>query len=287
MRYLCVTVTEASPEGERNLERLLDSLDRQGVEVDVVLVTRGCTGRQTRSVRGRVLVQSLPAPRQIALSVARNLALGHARRTELLDKADIVAFPDDDCRYPDGLLSRVSRHLADSQCDCVTGAYGPSLDAVDRRRFPLRDAPLTPGQIMRNASSGSMFFTRRVVRAIGDFDARLGLGAAYGAGEDADYLLRALTLGFAGVYRPFDVVVEHPYKAYRPVEYYLGNVAVLAKHARGGVGTRLLLARRLLGGVLLALRSQIPFAHLGRAVASSFALLHPRHQRPEAPDATP
>jgi glycosyltransferase involved in cell wall biosynthesis len=285
MRYLCVTVTEASSEGERNLERLVDSLDRQGAAVDLVLVVRGGAGHETRHERGSVMVHPLAAPHGLALSVARNLALRQAGQTELLDAADVVAFPDDDCRYPDGLLSRVAAQLASSRCDCVTGAYGPSVDAVDRRRFPLGDAPLTPGVIMRSACSGSMFFTGRAVRAIGDFDVRLGLGATYGASEDADYVLRALALGFAGAYRPRDIVVEHSYKAHRPTEYYVGNVAVLAKHAHGRAGTRLLLARRLLGGVLLALRSQLPFADLRRAVGASFALLLRPNRRPEALDA--
>ncbi len=284
MRYLCVSVTEASAEGERDLERLIDSLERQRVDVDLVLVVRG-GGEQTAYARGRVLVHPLAAPHRIALSVARNLALAQARRTGLLDSADAVAFPDDDCRYPDGLLSRVAAHLASAGCDCVSGAYGPSREGVDRRRFPLGDGPLTPGLIMRTGCSGSMFFTARAVRAIGDFDERLGLGAEYGASEDADYMLRALALGLAAAYRPLDIVVEHPYKPDRPAQYYVGNVAVLAKHARGHVGTRLLFGRRLLGGLLLAARSQIPVAELRRAVGASVALLVSDHRLQDGLDA--
>lgn len=284
MRHLCVTVTEASPEAQSNLERLIDSLERQHADVDLVLVVRG--GREhTRYARGRVLVHPLVAPRRIALSVARNVALGHAQRRGLIDHGDVVAFPDDDCRYPDGLLSSVAGQLASAGCDFVAGAYGPSADMMDRRRFPPGDASLTPGLIMRTGCSGSMFFTARAVRAIGNFDERLGLGAEYGASEDADYLLRALALGFAGIYRPLNVVVEHPYKPHRPAQYYVGNVAVLAKHARGRGGTRLLLGRRLLGGLLLAARSQIHMAELRRAVGASFALLAADHGRREGVDA--
>lgn len=284
MRYLCVTVTEASPDGERALGRLVDSLQRQGGDVDLVLVVRGAGGPTAQHQRGCVRVYPLVAPHRIALSVARNRALEHARRIGVLDDAIVVAFPDDDCRYPDGLLPRVVAHLTRCCCDCVTGAYAPSADEVDRRRFRLGDGPLTPSLVMRAGCSGAMFFTGRAVQAIGDFDVRLGLGATYGASEDADYLLRALALGLPAVYRPRDVVVEHPYKAHRPAEYYVGNVAVLAKHAGHLGGIRLLLARRLLHGTLLVTRAQMPFADLRRAMDASCVLLFDHH-RPEVLDA--
>ncbi len=284
-----MTVTEASSAGAANLALLLESLERQGVAVDLVLVVRGGDGRRTRPVGDRVRVRSIAAPRSISLSMARNRALAHARRLGLLEQADVVAFPDDDCRYPADLLARVLAHLASSACECVTGAYAPCGAAIDRRRFPPGDAWLSPRLVMRTGCSGSMFFTGHAVRAIGDFDVRLGLGAPYGASEDADYLLRALTLGLPAVYRPGDIVVEHPYKADRPAAYYVGNVAVLAKHARGHVGTRRLLVRRLLGGILLVSRSQIPPAQLGRALGASLTMLldRPPHLPPAAPAGGP
>jgi glycosyltransferase involved in cell wall biosynthesis len=277
-----VTVTEAGIAGAANLALLLESLERQGVAVDLVLVVRGGDGRRTWPGVGRVRVHSIAVSRVIPLSVARNRALEHARSLGLLARADVVAFPDDDCRYPDDLLARVLAHLASCACECVTGAYAPSGAAIDRRRFPGGDAPLTPRLVMRTGCSGSMFFSGRAVRAIGDFDVRLGLGAPYGAAEDADYLLRALTLGLSAAYRPSDIVVEHPYKADRPAAYYVGNVAVLAKHARGHVGTRLLLLRRLLGGILLVCRSRLPLGQLGRAVGAALALLVHGEQPPPA-----
>jgi O-antigen/teichoic acid export membrane protein len=270
-RFLCVTVTESIPKAATNLEHLVASLDRQGVDIDLVIVVRGGVDNEPGYARGRVRLHRLNAPRATALSVARNLALAHARETGLLDKADIVAFPDDDCRYGDGLLTRVASQLAESGCEAVTGAYGPSAGTVDRRRFRFGDASLTPTLIMRVGCSAAMFMTGNAVRAVGDWDVRFGLGAMYGASEDADYALRFLALGFTGAYRPAGIVVEHPYKANRPAEYYLGNVAVLAKHARGRVAIKLLLARRLAGGVALVLRSRMSLARFGQAVHAARA----------------
>jgi O-antigen/teichoic acid export membrane protein len=269
--FLCITVTESTPKAATNLEHLVASLDRQGLDIDLVLVVRGGVDSEPAFARGRVTVHPLNAPRATGLSAARNLALAQARRTGLLDKADIVAFPDDDCRYGDGLLIRVASQFATSGCEAITGAYGPSARTVDRRRFRLGDASLTPALIMRVGCSATMFMTGSAVRAVGDWDVRFGLGARYGASEDADYAFRLLALGFTGAYRPTDIVVEHPYKANRPAEYYLGNVAVLAKHARGGLAIKLLLARRLAGGVALVVRSQMPFARLAQAVHAARA----------------
>ena len=88
--------------------------------------------------------------------------------------------------------------MATSGCDAVTGAYGPSAGTVDRRRFRLGDASLTPTLIMRAGCSAAMFMTGSAVRVVGHWDVRFGLGARYGASEDADYALRFLALGFTG-----------------------------------------------------------------------------------------
>jgi GT2 family glycosyltransferase len=108
---------------------------------------------------------------------------------------------------------------------------------------------------MRAVSSNNVFLRAEVVRAVGCFDERFGLGASYGAGEDSDYVLRALREGYVGTYDPL-LIVLHPYKAHRPMQYYPGNVAVLARHCRGG-GTKVLLARRLASGLLMTARRRL------------------------------
>jgi hypothetical protein len=101
---------------------------------------------------------------------------------------------------------------------------------------------------------------------VGDFDERLGLGARYAASEDSDYAIRALGRG-AGRYDP-GLVVEHPYKAHRPAQYYVGNVAVLAKHAGRGAGFAALL-HRLGVGAVWALRGRLPPRALARALRAA------------------
>lgn len=228
-------------------------------------------GTPPQSPSAKIVIHPLQMPLVVGLSCARNDALAHARAQGLLGAVDVVAFPDDDCRYPDGLLARVAA-LIDADTEIVGGPYGPSADEVDHRRFPSEDMPFSSALAMRAISSNNVFFAARVVAAVGDFDERFGLGARYGASEDSDYVLRALRLGVGGAYRPREVFIEHPYKAHRPSQYYVGNVAVEAKHALGG-GTCLQLARRLASGLVLVLRRTLTPRDYLRAVWAAGRLL--------------
>jgi GT2 family glycosyltransferase len=267
-RWLLITVSEESAASCAHLGALLASLERQGVAADLVLVMRGCDEAAAEADRGLVRVHPVPSPLKISLSRARNLGLEHGRRLGLLQTCDRIAFPDDDALYRDGLLKHVGA-LLDGEATIVCGPYAPDRDSLNRRRFPSTRDQLTPRLVMRVASSNS-FFSAKVVRAVGDFDERFGLGARYGASEDSDYVLRVLAGGFGGVYDP-DALMEHPYKPGRVDEYYRGNVAVLAKHARTG-GTALLLARRLATGVLLTAQRRIAATAYLRTLVDALAL---------------
>lgn len=268
-RFLLVTVTDASEASRAHLHTLLESLRRQRAAIELVLVMRdgGSWPQEADNVR----IHALPQPLRISLSRARNVAIHYAREQRLLEAADVVGFPDDDCSYPPGLLARVAA-LIDGGDDIVVGTYGPAADRVDHKRFPSTGRPLSAPLTMRTVSSNNMFFASHVMAAVGNFDERLGLGAPYGAAEDTDYVLRALRLGVQSSYAPRDIFVSHPYKPDRPGQYYVGNVAVEAKHALGG-GTGVRLTRRLASGPVLMLRGQITPRDYARALRGAVRLL--------------
>ncbi len=261
-RFLLVTVTDASPASRAHLHTLLESLGRQRAAIEHILVMRD-TGSRRRSADS-VPIHALSVPYRTSLSRARNIALDYACKQRLLEAADVVGFPDDDCSYPSGLLARVAA-LIDEGNDIVVGTYGPAADRVDGKRFPSARLPLSAALTMRTVSSNNMFFAAHVVGAVGNFDERLGLGAPYGAAEDTDYALRAMRLGARGAYSPQAVFVQHPYKAHRAGQYYMGNVAAEAKHAIGG-GTGVRLLRRLASGPVLAARGIIKPRDYARSV---------------------
>ena len=140
------------------------------------------------------------------LSRARNVGLRYAT-------GDVIAFPDDDCWYPDGLLSYVSARLqAQPALDGLTGRF---VDGGGRSegRWLARSQALTRFNVWRGAISFSIFLRRKLAERIGGFDEDLGVGAGtpWGAGEETDYLLRGMRLGGRIGYDR-DLVLHHPVK---------------------------------------------------------------------------
>jgi GT2 family glycosyltransferase len=267
-RFLFVVVTDSSPSARSQLARLFRSLDGSEVTGDVVLVMRGGRDRPPSSPE-TLMFHPVEAPLSISASRARNLGLEYATRHGLLAGLAIVAFPDDDARFPDGMLIDVATALQGASA-MVCVPYAPDAHSVNRKRFPPAEQQLTPALVMRVACTSNVFLWTNVVRRLGGFDERFGLGARYGSSEDTDYVLRALAQGFSGVYHP-QLLVEHPYKPHRPGEYYVGNVAVLAKHSLGG-GTPVLLARRLASGLAHVLSRKIALREYTRALTAAGAV---------------
>jgi glycosyltransferase involved in cell wall biosynthesis len=137
------------------------------------------------------------------LSRARNAALGQVN-------ADVIAFPDDDCRYAPDLLERVGRGLAaDGTLDGLTGR---AADRAGRSSASWSQSPalLTRDNLWNRAISFTIFLRRAVVLEIGNFDEELGLGSGrlWSSGEEIDYLVRAVDAGAHIEYDPA-IVVEH------------------------------------------------------------------------------
>jgi glycosyltransferase involved in cell wall biosynthesis len=159
-------------------------------------------GPTVSSFESRLSIVRIEAP--LGLSRARNWALP-------LLTGDIVAFPDDDCWYPPGLLEEVAEALAHHPE--WGGLSVQARDSQGRRSSMLWDTmpgPIDRYNVWRRAISFSFFLRRSAVAAVGDFAEDLGLGAGtrWGSGEESDYLLRALNAGIAIQYEP-SLFVHH------------------------------------------------------------------------------
>lgn len=132
------------------------------------------------------------------LSRARNVGLKFA-------DGDIVAFPDDDCWYGLDLLGGLGRSFEERS---TVDGFSVTVRDVDGRpagcRWDRHGGTINRSNIWRRAISTSIFLRRGVVEAVGTFDVELGLGSGtqFGSGEETDYLLRALDLGFRLEYVP-------------------------------------------------------------------------------------
>jgi glycosyltransferase involved in cell wall biosynthesis len=170
------------------LARFLDSLERQTHRDFRVLVVDQNDDDRVTPLLGEGTVR-LRSP--LGLSRARNTALPRL-------EADVVAFPDDDCIYPDDLLARVATRIE-------------RLDGVVGREpwWTASAAVLTRDNLWNRAISFTIFLRRTVVERVGAFDERLGLPSS--SGEEIDYLIRALDAEARIEYDP-SLVVEHPRK---------------------------------------------------------------------------
>jgi GT2 family glycosyltransferase len=202
---------------------------------------------------------SLPFPvvhlqSEVGLSRARNVGVAFAT-------GDIIAFPDDDCWYPAGLLTRVVSELQ-SQVS-VDGLTGRSEDGRGRPSggsFSRRKGPVDINNVWKTGISYTIFLRSSVCTAVGLFDEELGAGAhtRFGSGEESDCLIRTVKLGFNIQYLP-DLVVYHAnsilydrndcQKAFR---YGTGMGRVLSKH-RYKLSYNLYKVLRPIGGALLSL----------------------------------
>jgi predicted SAM-dependent methyltransferase/GT2 family glycosyltransferase len=184
------------------LERLFESLERQThKDFRILLVDQNEDGRveAVLAAHPSFAVERLRAPS--GLSRARNVALRHVR-------ADVVAFPDDDCVYADDLLERVARRLdGDPKLGGLTGR------APDSASWKHDAATLTRENLWNRAISFTIFLRREVVEQVGPFDEALGLPSS--SGEEIDYLIRALDAGARIEYDP-TLVVTHPEKERDP-----------------------------------------------------------------------
>ena len=185
------------------LARLLASVEAQGVpQLRVIVVDQSGDNRLAKVLQSRGL-ELLHLRSEPGLSRARNVGLDHL-------SADLVAFPDDDCVYPPGLLQRIAERLAaDRGLDGLTGRAADASGASSAG-WKTDSAVLTDDNLWNRAISYTIFLRRGTVERVGAFDERLGLGSSepWASGEEIDYLIRALRGGARIEYDP-SLVVRH------------------------------------------------------------------------------
>ncbi len=245
------------------LARLLASIEREvaaGVALELIVVDQS----------GGLEVMELLASAHVRFPIrCATSALGVSRgRNAGLDMAvgAFVMFPDDDAWFPGSALVQAVAHL-DAHPDhdgfsmqLRTGEGDPSM---------LRWAPTARLVTLRNhhrTSIGStMLFRVGVARGVGGFDVTIGPGSDgwFGSCEDADFLLRVIEGGALIWYEP-SVVVHHRdsrgdtglQAERKALSYGCGQGWLWRTRRFPWWLVALLLARRLVAGLLLAVRGR-------------------------------
>ncbi|WP_439578516.1 glycosyltransferase family 2 protein [Elioraea sp.] len=231
---------------------LLDSLLAQDrSDIEVIVVDQNGDDRLAPILArfaGRLRLAHLRTDRAHA-NRARNLGLREARGA-------IVAFPDDDCILPPGVLDRVAAAFVDPAVAVLTGPAASPQGGLGSGRWRVDGGAITLANLWTSVIEFNLFLRRDVARALGGFDERMGPGTAWGSAEGNDLVARAIRAGHRARYDPALRIV-HPDKRLSQVAverahlYGAGLGVALRRHAPG-IGVWLPFFIRPLGGVVLA-----------------------------------
>lgn len=204
---------------------------------------------------------------RVPLSAARNILLRQLATDGAIEANSLVAFPDDDCWYPPGFLVQVAtlfaRHPELDFWFCRYSSKPGQATFADTEPGIARTA-----EIVRNASSNTIFMRGRVVNAIGEFDEGLGVGTPMGGAEDLDYVLRAHRAARRTAYCDAALVGHRDKSRQLLARYYASSLLVLARHARCGVSGEF--RRKIAVGIYYVLRRRLTLVEFGRSLRGAF-----------------
>lgn len=199
-----------------------------------------------------------------SLSGARNLGISKA-------SGDIIGLTDDDCWYHADAMGHIrAAFLRDPKLDGVVGQWVEQTQA--RGTDPATGfLSLAAWRRFRggDASSITLFFRLSLFLRLGGFDERFGIGQWYGAAEETDFVLRALTAYARLQHLPSAHIHHHFGTRQTPISAVScrnarararGTGAIYAKHRLSGW----VIARGLLGPIMTPLlRGQFSAAYIG------------------------
>lgn len=250
-----------------DLDRFFDSVIAQDDDrVEIIVVDQNATDEVRdlcKRYANELTIRHMTA--QPGLSRARNVGIARCRGA-------IIAFPDDDCWYPAGLLAAVRQQFARDPdldgmtCRC-TDEHGRLAAGGDGRR----PGPITKHNVWMRGVSATLFLRADTVRRVGFFDESLGLGSStdFKSGEETDYILRVIAMGGRMIYLP-SLRVFHPLPptgctsggVARSWSYGLGWGRVLRKHRYDPLQLVYHFAYPLLGSLVALLRRDPALARL-------------------------
>ena len=280
---LFITTTDAAGGRVSDLARLLSSITEglAGREWRMLLLIQRATPGQTLDMPMPANVEIETIPHRISLSQARNLLLNRAREVDLLSRSALIAFPDDDCWYPNGALERVlNLFRIDHSLDFWFCGYAAQpLTPVRALSMDTRSPSVF--NVAAKASSNTIFLRSRIVERIGGFDEELGVGTANNGGEDTDYALRAYSEARRSRFVDQPLIGHRDHDPQLRSHYFRGSLIAIARHtAKRPTSLVLLLRKLLVGSVLVATRRMEPREFV-TALKAAFAASPTRRSKRE------
>jgi glycosyltransferase involved in cell wall biosynthesis len=218
------------------IKEFLASLEEQKLEsFELIIIDQNPDNRIVEilsALRNQDSIHHLRA--NPGVSRARNMGLA-------LATGDIIAFPDDDCWYPAGLLNDVATWFnRNPSYGILTVTVKDRDGSLSANKWKADTCDLSPANIFRTTACYSVFLNRNHYRTEVSFDEELGPACAtpFVAAEDTDFVLSLLRLGIKGAFTS-RMHVGHPRRDMlsgtisgdRALSYGLGMGRVLRKHS--------------------------------------------------------
>lgn len=207
-----------------------------------------------------------------SISAARNRLIEAATGTETFGPDDIIGFPDDDCWLPDHLAASLAATFAGSErLDLLICRIAPDPGLAAFGPGEMR--PAATRQVVRVATSNSMFIRGPAFLRLGRFDESLGVGTPNGGAEDTDFVIRAFLAARQSGFVDRAVVAHATPDRDSAAKYYRGALIVLARHAHRNPALFYEFLRKLLVGGYFTLCGRLrPVALLAALGAATRSL---------------
>ena len=193
------------------LSRMLASVAGDAHRISRIVIVDQSDGPETQSVAA-AHASALPIDyvrdAQRGLSRARNVGIARLTNVDF----EVIAFPDDDCRYrPDTLRKALAHFANDITLDILTSLSVNEFGAPTQGRWRTKPTSLSRYNVWTCQTSYTTFYRKRLFHCVGQFDETLGVGAGtkWGGGEETEFMLRALALGAKGLYDS-SIKIFHP-----------------------------------------------------------------------------
>jgi glycosyltransferase involved in cell wall biosynthesis len=159
------------------------------------------------------------------LSKARNYGLNYA-------SGEVIAFPDDDCEYPNDLLENVKNFFENNDFEifCVL-AIDKFKSKESLGRWFKKSKKINIINFMRVCPSPCLFIRTKEKL---EFDENFGINSKFYSSEEMDLVFRLLKRGYKGYFER-KIFIYHPYKEdskERAYYYGIGMGAFFRKHLK-------------------------------------------------------
>ncbi len=217
---------------DKEVEMYLESLRNQTYKnFELIIVDQNKEDfiqQKYEKLKNEVEIKYIKSDRK-GLSISRNIGLQYVT-------GDIIAFPDDDCEYPENILYDVNEFFKNNQdINVMTCKSKDKLTGGDSNGKWLDSKTLVDtNNVLKAGISYTIFIKQDKVSDV-IFDERLGVGAYFGSGEESDMVLNLLhNPKYKALYTP-DYCVYHPNKEEnvdRSYNYALGLGALIKKEIK-------------------------------------------------------